>query len=64
MNQCKRCDTLLEEVSDYEHVSDDNDEEYVKDDGYLCPNCECFHLLNGNFEWFVKASGTQITQLR
>lgn len=49
MKQCKRCDsTSLTYVTEYEHL-DFEGEDYIKDNGWLCDACECFHAEDESY---------------
>ena len=54
MKECKKCfSTNMQYVTNYEHL-DFSSEDYVEDDGWLCLECECLHLLDGSYEYFVE----------
>jgi hypothetical protein len=53
MKQCKRCDSEnLTYVTAYEHL-DFATEDYIFDNGWLCDECECFHMED-SYEYYVK----------
>ena len=61
MKQCRKCYSLdLTYVVDYEHL-DFESEDYVKDSGWLCNECECFHMED-SFEYFIENHEKQVYQ--
>jgi len=61
MDRCKRCDSnSLTYVTDYEHL-DFESEGYIKDSGWLCNLCECFHMEE-SYEYFVDNLEKQVYQ--
>lgn len=56
MNQCKHCgSTDITYVTNYEHL-DVESECSIFDNGWLCNDCECFMLDNGNWEYYASYS--------
>ncbi len=52
MNQCKHCGSIdITYVTNYEGL-DFTSECSCYDDGWLCLECECFHLLDGSWEYY------------
>jgi len=56
MKQCKKCSNKnIIYVENYSHL-DFNTEDFTKDSGWLCLDCECFHLEDGSYEFFATIS--------
>ena len=49
MKQCRRCDSKdITYVTDYEHLEFSSGA-YIKDNGWLCSDCECFHIETDDY---------------